>query len=70
MNMRLTDTPGILKDLQTGAVINTNIGEYKMLLEQRTRRREMAKMQSDLAYITKELEEVKNLLAQITTGKY
>lgn len=40
MGFRKTSVPGYVKDDRTGVVLNTNVGEYKMILEARRRKLE------------------------------
>lgn len=51
-----TESPGYVKDLSSGVVLNTNVGEYELIKAARRQRRERLALEEKLAKIEKLLE--------------
>ena len=65
-----TDAPNLYRDPSTGAIINTNIGEYKKIIQARQLATENQKVVQEVDSLKEELRELKNLLAQLVNGKH
>jgi hypothetical protein len=60
-----TSQEGIIKNLETNAVINTNISEYERLLDRRKQMKGIQHLQSQIDHLKKEFSDIKNLIHQI-----
>jgi hypothetical protein len=60
-----TSHPGLMKDLSTGMVINTNTGEYSRALAARRRAILDREKDSDVESLKAEVREIKSMLSQI-----
>lgn len=62
----------LIKDCNTGAVINTNMEQYKNYLSQKKIKEEekekIQNLQIDISNIKNDLNEIKNLLRSIANG--
>lgn len=67
--VRISDSAGLVRDLSTGAIINTNTSEYENYLKQvKARQEEQLKLQQhdvDIKEIKSELSEIKQLLVSL-----
>lgn len=63
-----TEIPGLQRDRNSGAIINTNISEYQTILAKREQQKEVNKMRDDLATIKTELEEIRGLMSEVLIG--
>lgn len=54
-----------IRDDHSGAVINTDDNQYKMILAKREEKMKSAKLQEELDCLKCELSEIKNLLNQV-----
>ena len=61
----ITDTPGFIKDPKTGAIINTNLGEYEAILSKRRQKQQYDAMVGEVAAlrgdVTRLFDEIKKL---------
>lgn len=64
-----TETPGYLKDITTGAIINTNDAELQQLMIARQKAKETDIVKRELDKLKSEFSEIKNLLAQVLNGR-
>ena len=53
-----TDAPGFIKDQSTGAVVNTNVGEYQALLARRKLKQENDALINEIKKIRYDLDQV------------
>lgn len=70
MNLVKTDAPNLFRDPDTGAVLNTNITEYRKIVESRRLANENQMLANEVNVLKNELTEIKNLLAQLVNGKH
>lgn len=59
MKLVKTNIPGLLKDMQTNAILNKDVGEYLTIKAARTRRRQEA---GELDSLRREVKELKDLI--------
>lgn len=57
-----TNIDGYLKDSETGIVINTNHADYERYLQQKNQHKEYLKTKEDIAFLQREMLEMKKLL--------
>lgn len=65
-----TDAPNLFRDPNTGAIINTNISEYRKIVQTRQQMIESQKLVDDVSTLKDELTQIKTLLAQLVNGKH
>lgn len=58
----IKNSPGFVKDMKTGVVINTNMGEYERILEKRKHKRELESLNNELSNIKNELDMLKEMI--------
>lgn len=63
-----TEISGLVRDIQSGAIINIDNSEYKSILSQRNKKKEIDKLQQDVAELSSSIGEIKSLLKQIITN--
>jgi len=64
MSLLKTDAPNLFRDPDTGAVINTNIGDYHRIVESRRLASENEALASKVDALDDQLTEIKTMLAQ------
>lgn len=60
---------GVVRDVSTQAIINTNDNEYFRLVEKRKQTKTIQHLQSQVDALKREFSEIKNLINQTITGK-
>lgn len=61
MSYNLTDNPNFLREENSGALINNNIDELRMMKAQRDK---MLYQQKEMKELKEQLQQIKNLLAK------
>jgi hypothetical protein len=69
MNHVKTEKPGLIRDLNTKAVINTNISDYYSLIEKRKQAKTIQTVQQQIDSLKGEFQELKDLITQLVNGK-
>lgn len=69
MTYAKTSHAGILRDLNTQAIINTNDVEYQKIVEQRKQARQAQNIQSQIDGLRNEFLEIKEMLKQVLNGR-
>lgn len=64
-----TNHSGLVKDISTSAVINTNEQDYKLILEKRKNQKTIQHIQNQIDVLKLEFTEIKNLITQNLLGK-
>lgn len=64
-----TDRPGLIRDMGTKAVINTNVAEYHHVIEKRKQAKTMQTVQQQIDSLKNEFTELKQLIVQLVNGK-
>lgn len=64
-----TNYSGLIRDMNTNAVINTNDAEYNKILEQRKQRRQSQEVQQQIDSLKTEFIELKEILKQVLNGR-
>ena len=64
-----TEDPNFLKDSVSGAFINMNDREYKLILARREEKMKGEEVCKKMKALESELSEIKSLLAQVINGK-
>ena len=70
MSFVKTDTPGLIRDMNTKAVINTNISDYNHILEKRKQQKNLQTVQHQIDSLKNEFSELKQLILQLVNGKH
>ena len=65
--LTVEDNPDLIKDLSSGAVINTNNGAFEARLKQIEKSRVDAEQTEDIVQLKKDVEEIKKLLEKIAS---
>lgn len=68
MTFAKTEKTGIVRDLNTNAVINTNIAEYNNLLEKRKQSKQIQTVQHQIDSLKNEFHDLKQLILQLVNG--
>ena len=68
-NLIKTSVPGLSRDMESGAIINTNDTEYQIFKDQRKRNQEQADLRNEVESVKSELSEIKSLLLQVLGNK-
>jgi hypothetical protein len=58
-----TNVDGLVRDISTSSIINTNDSEYMNILKEREKAKRLAKLESDVQSVKDELRNIKNLIA-------
>lgn len=58
MGLQKTNAPGLLKDVSSGVVINTNNGEYDRILAERKKKREQDEIKNRVDSLSKRIDEI------------
>lgn len=69
MTYAKTSYNGIVRDLNTQAIINTNDVEYQKIIEQRNQARQAQNIQSQIDGLRNEFLEIKEMLKQVLNGR-
>lgn len=69
MSLIKTDRTGIVRDMNTKAVINTNVAEYNSILEKRKQQKNIQTVQQQIDSLKNEFSELKQLIIQLVNGK-
>ena len=64
-----TEKPGLIRDLNTKAVINTNISDYHSIMEKRKQAKTIQTVQQQIDSLKDEFQELKGLIIQLVNGK-
>lgn len=67
--LQRTEDPAFARDLRTKAVINTDDQSYAAFLAERSQRMKMIKAVSEVDDLKRQLEELRSVVALLTTGK-
>ncbi len=62
METHIKDSPGLVRDEKSGAIINTNMDGYNIILEKRRHDREMAELQQKLQDQAEMIEKLAKVL--------
>lgn len=65
-----TDAPGLIRDMNTKAVINTNVSDYHYILEKRKQQKNIQTVQQQIDSLKSEFVELKQLIFQLVNGKH
>ena len=64
-----TEDPNLVRDMQSGAIINMDDGYYKQLVAQRAQTRQMQQQCQEMQDLRDELQDIKVMLQQILNGR-
>jgi len=64
-----TNYSGIVRDIDTNGIINTNDAEYNRILEQRKQHRQTQAVQHQIDSLKNEFIELKEMLKQVLNGR-
>jgi hypothetical protein len=64
-----TNYSGIVRDMNTNVIINTNDAEYNRILEQRKQHRQTQAVQHQIDSLKNEFIELKEMLKQVLNGR-
>lgn len=64
-----TEDPNLVRDVQSGAIINMNDGYYQQILIARSQQKKTKDVCDRMQEIESELSEIKSLLKQIINGR-
>lgn len=64
-----TPHKGLVKDAETKAIINTDISDYKKILEKRRNAKQIQTVQSQIDGLKQEFTELKGLILQLINGR-
>ena len=64
-----TNYSGIIRDMDTNVIINTNDVEYNKILEQRKQHRQTQSVQHQIDSLKNEFIELKEMLKQVLNGR-
>ena len=67
--LKETNSTGLYKDTDSGAIINNNDTEFHMFDSQRRREKELREIQMNYAGLKDEVAELKNLVRQLVGTK-
>lgn len=70
MSFIKTEKPGLVRDLNTKAVINTNVTEYNYIVEKRKQQKNIQTVQHQIDSLKTEFSELKQLILQLVNGKH
>lgn len=70
MSFVKTEKPGLVRDMNTKAVINTNISDYNYILEKRKQQKNIQTVQQQIDSLKNEFSELKQLIFQLVNGKH
>ena len=71
MQQHYAKTPiaGIVRDISTNAIINTNTTDYEKILQQRAQTKQAQTIQSQIDDLKSEFLELKEMLKQVLNGR-
>jgi hypothetical protein len=58
-----TNVDGLVRDVSTAALINTNDNDYMVILKEREKAKRLAKLEKEVEVVKNELQNIKNLIA-------
>ncbi len=58
-----TNVDGLVRDVSTAALINTNDSDYMIILKEREKAKRLAKLEREVEVVKNELKNIKNLIA-------
>ena len=64
-----TSIPGLVRDMNTQFIINTNDTEYDKMIEQRIQHRQSHAVQQQIDSLKNEFIELKEMLKQVLNGR-
>ena len=64
-----TSIPGLVRDISTQVIINTNDAEYSKILEQRKQHKQSQAVQHQIDSLKNEFIELKEMLKQVLNGR-
>jgi hypothetical protein len=64
-----TNYSGIVRDMNTNVIINTNDAEYNRILEQRKQHKQTQAVQHQIDSLKNEFIELKEMLKQVLNGR-
>lgn len=71
--LKVSGHDGLVRDTSNGAIINTNIEDYKVYMAQREsvlqRQKQISEQAEEINNIKNELSEIKSLLTQLLANK-
>jgi hypothetical protein len=68
MSFIKTEKAGLMRDMSTKAIINTNISEYHHVLEKRKQSRQIQTVQQQIDALKNEFSDLKQLIIQLVNG--
>lgn len=71
MEKRYTETnvPGYIVDNVSNAIINTNEQEYRAILANRNKAKQLIQLQSEVESLKDDMKEIKDLLIKALSGR-
>lgn len=69
MTYAKTSHPGLVRDMNTHAIINTNDSEYEKILERRRNIKQAESIQNQIDGLKNEFSELKQMLRQVLSGR-
>lgn len=69
MSFVKTEKAGLVRDMSTKAIINTNVAEYNYVLEKRKQSRQIQTVQQQIDSLKTEFSDLKQLILQLVNGK-
>lgn len=65
-----TNDPDYMRDERSGALINTNVNAYKLYKQQRASQTQIKSLDSEIAGLRNEINELKQLIKEIVREKH
>lgn len=65
-----TEIPGIVRDMNTQAIINTNSLEYEKIVQQRIQQKQTMTIQAQIDSLKNEFMELKEIIKQAISGTH
>ena len=65
MTYEKTNVPGLLKDKETGAIINTNDSDHTAYQKQKESVKERQRLQKEVEHLKKQMEEQNKMIQQV-----
>ena len=69
MSYAKTSQPGLVRDMNTHAIININDAEYQSILDRRRQMKQAESIQNQIDGLKNEFLELKQLLKQVLSGR-
>ena len=69
MSYAKTSQPGLVRDMNTHAIINTNDADYQSILDRRRQMKQAESIQNQIDGLKNEFLELKQLLKHVLSGR-